>query len=147
MCRLCSLHKINQNQRRTDFLSNVLGKDEAMCMEISSVASLPMEPCQFSSEVNGKQHFFLTPQLRMPYKAKPCPWIQTEDNPGWESNELMCWQKAVPCWCRKKRSAPKWEIRSSEKVNRWDQNYELLKLREDTPADTSVDMYGSLKRE
>ena len=58
MCRLCSLHKVNQNQRRTDFLSNVLGKDEAMCMEISSVASLPMEPCQFSSEVNGKQHFF-----------------------------------------------------------------------------------------
>ena len=78
-------------------MSNVLGKDEAMCMEISSVASLPMEPCQFSSEVNGKQHFFLTPQLRMPYKAKPIPWIQIEDLPFWESNELLCWQKVCPC--------------------------------------------------
>ena len=74
-------------------MSNVLGKDEAMCMEISSVASLPMGPCQFSSEVNGKQHFFLTPQLRMPYKAKPIPWIQTEDLLFWEPNELLCWQK------------------------------------------------------
>ena len=38
---------------------------------------------------------------------------------------------------RKKRFATKWEIRSTEKEDRWEQNYELLKLKgEDTPADT-----------
>ena len=41
---------------------------------------------------------------------------------------------------RKKRFATKWEIRSTEKEDRWEQNYELLKLKDKgTPADT----YGS----
>ena len=44
---------------------------------------------------------------------------------------------------RKKRFATKWEIRSTQKEDRWEQNYELMRVtgenREDTPADT----YGS----
>ena len=36
----------------------------------------------------------------MPYKAKPTPWIQTEDLPSWQSEELVCpWGKVCPCWC------------------------------------------------
>ena len=74
------------------------------------------------------------------YKSKPNPWIRTEDLPFWESNELMCWQKVCPCWCRKKRFAAKWEIRPAEKESRWNQNYELLKLKSEN---TAADTYGA----
>ena len=81
----------------------------------------------------------------MPYKAKPSPWIRTEDIPFNESTELMCpWRKACPCWCRKRRWGSRWEIRPTEREHRWEQNYELMRVtgenREDTPADT----YGSV---